>query len=303
MFPSVLKKLKSGSWLNTVKIVFGFIEIALGLKFLSMADLGANWGLLDRETFLSLWIVTFALLGFYLLGKLKFKGDSDVTVISVPRLFLAIITFSFVMYMIPGLWGAPLKMLSGYVPPMTTQDFDINRIVVENSGGSVTSHKEDLGNRKYADILHMPTGFDGFFDLEEAKAYAKKVNKPIFVDFTGKTCANCREMENNVWTDKEVKRILNEEYVMVALYADANFIKLDEEDWVTTKDGKVIKRLGSKNLNYQITRFNMNAQPYYVLMDYNEKVLTPKNKAYDKDVANYIKFLKEGIAAYKKLHK
>ena len=303
MFPSVLKKLKSGSWLNTVKIVFGFIEIALGLKFLSMADLGANWGLLDRETFLAIWIVTFSLLGMYLLGKLKFKGDSDVDIIGVPRLFLAIVTFSFVVYMIPGLWGAPLKAISGYVPPMTTQDFDLDRMIVENSGGTAVSHKSDLGPRKYSDILHMPTGFHGFYDLEEAKAYAKKVNKPIFVDFTGKTCANCREMENNVWTDKEVKRILNEEYVMVALYADANFITLDEKDWIVTEEGKTIKRLGSKNLNYQITRFNMNAQPYYVLMDYNEKVLTPRNKAYDKDVANYIAFLNEGIAAYKKLHK
>ena len=303
MFPSTLKKLKSGSWLNTVKIVFGFIEIALGMKFLSMADLGANWGLLDRETFLAIWIVTFALLGMYLLGKLKFKGDSDVDVIGVPRLFLAIITFSFVVYMIPGLWGAPLKALSGYVPPMTTQDFDLNRMIVENSGGSGIVHKNELGDRKYTDILHMPTGFEGFYDLEEAKAYAKKVNKPIFVDFTGKTCANCREMENNVWTDSEVKRILNEEYVMVALYADANFIKLDKKDWIITKEGKTIKRLGSKNLNYQITRFKMNAQPYYVLMDYNEKVLTPENKAYDKHIPNYITFLNEGLVEYKKLHK
>ncbi|MCK5857246.1 MAG: thioredoxin family protein [Bacteroidales bacterium] len=303
MFPSVMKKLKSGSWLNTVKIVFGFIEIALGLKFLSMADLGANWGLLDRETFLALWIVTFSFLGFYLLGKLKFKGDSDVPVIGVPRLFLSIITFSFVVYMIPGLWGAPLKMISGYVPPMTTQDFDLNRMIVENSGGGGITHKNDLGKRKYTDILHMPTGFEGFYDLEEAKAYAKKVNKPIFVDFTGKTCANCREMENNVWTDSEVKRILNEEYVMVALYADANFIKLAEEDWITTAEGKIIKRLGSKNLNYQITRFNMNAQPYYVLMDYDETVLTEENKAYDKHIPNFIKFLNDGVAEYKKRHK
>ncbi|OYT11553.1 MAG: hypothetical protein B6I18_03735, partial [Bacteroidetes bacterium 4572_112] len=220
--------------------------------------------LLDRETFLSIWIVVFSLLGFYLLGKLKFKGDSDLKSISVTRLFLSIVTFSFVMYMIPGLWGAPLKAISGYVPPMTTQDFDIERLIVENSGGSGNAHHDDLGPRKYSDILHLPTGFNGFFDLDEAKAYAKKVNKPIFVDFTGKTCANCREMENSVWTDKEVKRILNEEYVMVALYADANFIDLAEEDYVTNEDGKVLKRLGSKNLNYQMERFNMNAQPYYV---------------------------------------
>lgn len=299
MFPSVLSKLKSGSWLNTVKIVFGFLEIALGLKFLSMADLGANWGILDREVFLALWIVVFTLLGFYLLGKLKFKGDSDVERIGVPRLFLAIITFSFVMYMIPGMWGAPLKALSGYVPPMTTQDFDINRLIVENAGSS-SKHESDLGTRKYTDKLHLPTGFEGFFDLEEAKAYAKKVNKPIFVDFTGKTCANCREMENNVWNDPEVKKILNEKYVMVALYADANFIDLPENEWVTTKDGKVIKKLGSKNLNYQITRFNMNAQPYYVLMDSDENVLTKENKAYDKHVPNFIQFLNEGLENFNK---
>lgn len=299
MFPSVLSKLKSGSWLNTVKIVFGFLEIALGLKFLSMADLGANWGILDREVFLALWIVVFTLLGFYLLGKLKFKGDSDVDRIGVPRLFLAIITFSFVMYMIPGMWGAPLKALSGYVPPMTTQDFDINRLIVENAGSSA-KHESDLGTRKYTDKLHLPTGFEGFFDLEEAKAYAKKVNKPIFVDFTGKTCANCREMENNVWNDPEVKKILNEKYVMVALYADANFIDLPENEWVTTKDGKVIKKLGSKNLNYQITRFNMNAQPYYVLMDSDENVLTKENKAYDKHVPNFIKFLNDGLENFNK---
>lgn len=302
MFPSALSKLKSGSWLNTVKIVFGFIEIALGLKFLSMADLGANWGILDRETFLSLWIVVFALLGFYLLGKLKFKGDSDLKSISVSRLFLAIVTFSFVVYMIPGLWGAPLKVLSGYVPPLTTQDFDINRAIFENGGGS-SNTKADLGDRKYKDQLHFPTGFEGFFDLEEAKAYAKKVNKPIFVDFTGKTCANCREMENNVWNDPEVKKILNEKYVMVALYADANFISLAETDWVTTAEGKIIKKLGSKNLNYQITRFNMNAQPYYVLMDCNENVLTPENKAYDKHIPNFVSFLNDGVKKFEEQKK
>jgi len=146
--------------------------------------------------------------------------------------------------------------------------------------------------------LHLPTGFEGFFDLEEAKAYAKKVNKPIFVDFTGKTCANCREMENNVWNDPEVKKILNEKYVMVALYADANFIDLPENEWVTTKEGKVIKKLGTKNLNYQITRFNINAQPYYVLMDSEENVLTNENKAYDKHVPNFIKFLNDGLESF-----
>lgn len=298
-FPAVMGKMKSGAWLNTVKIVFGFIEIALGLKFLSMADLSANWGILDRETFLALWIVVFAMLGFYLLGKLRFKGDAKVEQIGVSRLFLGIITLSFVVYMVPGLWGAPLKVLSGYVPPMTTQDFDIPRTIIENAGSGGSAHKEDLGKRKYTEDLHLPTGFDGFFDLEEAKAYAKKVNKPIFVDFTGKTCANCREMENNVWTDPEVKKLLNEKYVMVALYADANFIDLPEEEWLHIEGKRPIKTLGKKNLNYQITRFSMNAQPYYVIMDPNEQVLTKENRAYDKDVSIFVDFLEEGIENHK----
>ncbi|MEA4966979.1 MAG: cytochrome c biogenesis protein CcdA [Bacteroidaceae bacterium] len=302
MFPQMLSKMKSGSWLNTTKIVFGFLEIALGLKFLSMADLSANWGLLDRETYLVLWIIIFTLLGFYLLGKLKFKGDNDLEQIGVGRLFLSIITFSFALYMIPGLWGAPLKAISGYVPPMTTQDFNIERSIVENAGNvsSTEANPNSLpANRKYTDQLHFPTGFEGFFDLDEAKAYAKQVGKPIFIDFTGKTCANCREMEYYVWEDKQVKKILTQDYVMVALYADANFIKLPENEWVTLKDGTVAKTLGKKNHNYQMEHFNANAQPLYVLMSADGKVLnTPKG--YDRNVDNFIKFLEEGKANFKK---
>ena len=299
MFPSVMNKMKSGSWLNTIKIVFGFLEIALGLKFLSMADLSANWGILDRETYLALWIVTFSLLGFYLLGKLRFKGDAPVEKISVPRLFLALISFSFVVYMIPGLWGAPLKALSGYVPPMTTQDFNIERIVVENGGGA--AKVSDLPtNRKYADQLELPVGFEGFYDLEEAKAYAKKVGKPIFVDFTGKTCANCREMEYYVWNSPQVKPILQNKFVMVALYADVNTIKLPENEWVKLDDGTIIKTLGKKNHNYQISQFNANAQPFYVLMDGDGKLLTEKPKSYDREVDNFVKFLNEGVQNFEK---
>ncbi|MDD2529609.1 MAG: cytochrome c biogenesis protein CcdA [Bacteroidales bacterium] len=301
MFPQMLSKMKSGSWLNTTKIVFGFLEIALGLKFLSMADLSANWGLLDRETYLVLWIIIFTLLGFYLLGKLKFKGDSDLQQIGVGRLFLSIITFSFALYMLPGLWGAPLKAISGYVPPMTTQDFNIERSIIENadkvSVGEANPNSLPA-NRKYADQLHFPTGFDGFFDLEEAKAYAKQVGKPLFIDFTGKTCANCREMEYYVWEDKQVKKILTQDYVMVALYADANFIKLPENEWVTLKDGTVVKTLGKKNHNYQIEHFNANAQPLYVLMSADGTILnTPKG--YDRNVENFVKFLEEGKANFK----
>ncbi|MDD4528897.1 MAG: cytochrome c biogenesis protein CcdA [Bacteroidales bacterium] len=302
MFPQMLSKMKSGSWLNTVKIVFGFLEIALGLKFLSMADLSADWGLLDRETYLVLWIIVFTLLGFYLLGKLKFKGDSDLKHIGVGRLFLSIITFSFALYMIPGLWGAPLKAISGYVPPMTTQDFNIERSIIENASKAATpttSENALPSDRKYADQLHYPTGFEGFFDLDEAKAYAKKVGKPIFIDFTGKTCANCREMEYYVWEDKQVKQILTQDYVMVALYTDANTIKLSENEWVTLKNGTVIKTLGKKNHNYQIEQFNANAQPLYVLMNSEGKVLTTP-KGYDRNVPNFIKFLEEGKANFKK---
>jgi len=302
MFPQVLSKLKSGSWLNTVKIVFGFLEVALGLKFLSMADLSADWRLLDRETYLVLWIVVFTLLGFYLLGKLKFKGDEDVKQISVGRLFLSIITFSFALYMVPGLWGAPLKAISGYIPPMTTQDFNIERSIIENTPQGtyqVSSENALPADRKYAETLHYPTGFDGFFDLEEAKAYAKKVGKPIFVDFTGKTCANCREMEYYVWEDKQVKTILTQDYVMVALYTDANTIKLPESEWVTLKDGKVAKTLGKKNHNYQIEQYSVNAQPLYVLMD-AEGNLLQEPKGYDRSVSNFVSFLEKGKESFKK---
>lgn len=299
MFPSVLKNMKSGAWLNTVKIVFGFIEIALGLKFLSMADLSAGWGILDRETYLALWIVTFSMLGFYLLGKLKFKGDAPLEKIGVPRLFLSLIVFSFVVYMIPGMWGAPLKAISGYIPPQTTQDFDLIRINAENATVATSTSTLPV-DRKYAKELHLPTGFEGFFDLEEAKAYAKKVGKPIFIDFTGKTCANCREMENYVWVDPQVKKRLTEEYVMVALYADVNTIELPENEWVTTKDGKTIKTLGKKNHNFQIEQFKANAQPLYVLMDADGNLLTKEPKSYDRDINNFVKFLDEGLANFKK---
>lgn len=306
MFPSVLSNLKSGSWLNTVKVVFAFLELALGLKFLSMADLSAGWGILDRETYLALWITIFGLMGLYLIGKLRFKGDDEMQTLGVGRLFLAIITFAFVVYMIPGLWGAPLKAISGYIPPMTTQDFDLEKSIYESTKNITVSAAAGENasalpaNRKYADKLHMPTGFYGFYDLEEAKAYAKKVNKPIFIDFTGKTCANCREMEYYVWTDPEVKRILNEEYVMVALYADVNYIELPQEEWITDAKGREIKTLGKRNLEYQKTKYNMNAQPYYVLIDAEENVLTAENHKYDRDVQKFIAFLNEGISNYKK---
>ena len=304
MFPQFLKNMKSGGWLNTVKVVFAFLELAFGLKFLQQADLYCGWGLLDRDIYLALWIVIFALLGFYLLGKLRFKGDDPVEHLGVGRLFLAILDLAFVVYMIPGLWGAPLKGISGFVPPMETQDFNIEKIVVENqpsvtaSAGAVQASKLPA-DRKYVNELHMPLGFEAFFDLDEAKAYAKEQGKPVFIDFTGKTCANCREMEHYVWSDKEVKRILNEDFVMVSLYCDANTIELPENEWVQDDKGHTLKTLGRKNFNYQKTKYNVNAQPYYVIIDSEGKVLTKENYKYDRDVQKFVDWLNEGKNNYK----
>ena len=298
MFPQALKNMKSGSWLNTVKVSFAFLELAFGLKFLQMADLYCNWGLLPRDIYLALWIVIFGMLGFYLLGKLRFKGDDEVKEIGTLRLFLAIADLAFVVWMIPGLWGAPLKSLSGFLPPQSSQEFDIERMISERSttvaAGTVQVGKLPA-DRKYADKLHVPLGFEAFFDLDEAKAYARQQGKPVFIDFTGKTCANCREMEHYVWTDPEVKRLLNDEFVMCSLFADENTIELPEDEWVVDEKGRTLKTLGRKNLNYQKTEFNMNAQPYYVIVNADGKVLTKENYKYDRDVQKFVDWLTEGI--------
>ena len=303
MFPQMLGNMKSGSWLNTVKIVFAFLELAFGLKFLQQADLYCNWGLLPRDTYLALWIVIFGMLGFYLLGKLRFKGDDEVKEIGTLRLFLAIADLAFVVYMIPGMWGAPLKGISGFLPPMESQSFNIEKIVAENTpavGAGTVQVGKLPADRRYADKLHVPLGFEAFFDLDEAKAYARQQGKPVFIDFTGKTCANCREMEHYVWSDPEVKRLLNEEFVMVSLYADENTIELPESEWVKDEKGKTLKTLGRKNLNFQKTEYNMNAQPYYVIVNADGEVLTKENYKYDRDVQKFIGWLNEGINNYKK---
>ncbi len=308
-FPSMLKNMKSGGWLNSVKIVFAFLELAFGLKFLSMADQYWTWRLLDREVYLALWIVIFAMTGFYLLGKLKFKGDEEVQHIGVIRLFLSITCFSFVVYMIPGMWGAPLNGISGFLPPMDTQDFNLERSIYESTKNVTVAGATDENtvmydalpaNRKYADRLHMPSGFQGFYDIEEAKAYAKEQGKPIFIDFTGRNCNNCREMEQYVWADPNAKKILNEEYVMCALYCDMNDIDLAEEDYVTDDKGRVLKTLGRKNLHFQRSKFNQIAQPYYVIIDADGNVLTKNNYSYSRDVNKFVEFLKEGVSNFSK---
>ena len=296
-FPSLLKKFKKsgGSWLNSVKVVLGFVEVALGLKFLSVADQTYHWGILDREIYLALWIVIFTLLGFYLLGKLKFKHDSEVKYIGVPRLILSIIVFAFVVYMIPGMWGAPLKGLSGYMPPIQTQDFVIEKYAGPVASTGAVSSSESAG-RKYADFLHLPYNLEGFFDLEEAKDYAAKQDKPIFIDCTGHGCVNCREMEARVWSDERVLDHLRNNYVVTALYVDDKKV-VAEEDWVVTESGKTLKRLGDINSHYALTEFKVNAQPYYVLMSPEGKVLV-EPRAYDLSVDGFIKFLESGLAAY-----
>ncbi len=306
-FPSWLANLpKSGGWLNSVKVVLGFLELALGLKFLSIADQTYHWGILDREVYLAFWIVIFTLMGFYLLGKIKFAHDSDVHYISVPRLMLSIIVFSFVLYMVPGMFGAPLKALSGYMPPQQTHDFDINSIVRDNlkiasfsnSGNKATSASDICEMPKYSEFLHLPHGLEGYFDYEQALACAKAVNKPLFIDFTGHGCVNCREMEANVWADPKVLQLLRDEFVIAALYVDDK-TRIPEEDWITSShDGKVKKTVGKKYSDFQITRFNVNAQPYYVLFDTQGEMLV-NPRAYDLDVDKFIGFLKRGIAEFK----
>ena len=294
-FPSLLKDLKKsgGGWLNTVKVVMGFIEVALGFKFLSMADQTYHWGLLDREIYLAIWIVVFTLLGFYLLGKLKFAHDDDVPHISVTRLSLSIVVFSFVVYMIPGMWGAPLSGLSGYLPPISTQDYVLTPGAASHA--VVTDAPVQTAEKKY-DFLHLPHNLDGYFDLEDGLKAAKESGKPVFVDVTGHACVNCREMEQRVWSDPAALDILRNEFVIVALYVDDKH-KLPEEDWMTDAEtGKVYKDLGRVNSYIAREKFNVNAQPNYVLLSPEGEILVPTH-SYDLSVDNFIKFLKSGVEA------
>ena len=296
IFPEWLNSLpKSGGWLNSVKVVLGFLELALAFKFLSVADQVYHWGILDRDIYLAIWIVVFALLGFYLLGKIRLPHDSPMEKIGVPRLILAITTFVFVVYMIPGLWGAPLKALSGYLPPMASHDF--NLLENRSSGSANVSTLDEVP--KYSDFLHFPHGIQGYFDYKQALAAAKRQGKPLFIDFTGHGCVNCREMEARVWSDPQVLQRLKEDFVMVALYIDERY-ELPESEWYTSSyDGKVKSTIGKQNADFQITRFNNNAQPYYVILDHEEQLLI-KPKAYDTNIQNFIKFLDEAKEAFAK---
>lgn len=298
-FPSILKNLpKSGGWLNSVKVTLGFVEIALGLKFLSIADQTYHWNLLDRETYLAIWIVVFSLLGLYLLGKIKFKHDSELKYVGIGRLSLVILVFSFVVYLIPGMWGAPLKALSGYLPPIQTQDFVIGASEQAAVTTPATSTEKQPVKVKYGDFLHLPHGLSGFFDYDEGMAYAEKVGKPVFIDITGHGCVNCREMEARVWSDPEVLDILRNEYVIIALYVDDK-TRVPESAWVTNNRGKVLKGLGQINANFAQNNFGTSAQPFYVLLD-NEAGQLTTPRGYNLDVEAFIAFLKAGVDNYKK---
>ena len=292
-FPSLLKKFKKsgGSWLNSVKVVLGFIEVALGLKFLSVADQTYHWGILDREVYLAIWIVVFTLLGLYLLGKIRFAHDEPVEYLKVPRLALAIGVFSFVVYLIPGMWGAPLKALSGYLPPITTQDF----VIGQNTGTSHSAEAAPVTDAEYG--LHLPLGLQGYFDLEDGLEAAKKAGKPVFVDVTGHGCVNCREMESRVWSDPTVLGMLKNDFVIVALYTDDKQ-KLDKEDWVTDAEtGKVYKDLGRANSYTARTLWNVNAQPNYILLSPEGEMLVPV-RGYDLSIDGFVDFLQSGLDAY-----
>ena len=272
IFPNMLQSMpKSGGWLNSVKVVLGFLELALALKFLSVADLAYGWRLLDREAFIVLWIVIFSLLGVYLLGKIKFSHDSEVKYVSVPRLFMAIISFAFAIYMVPGLWGAPLKAISAFAPPLYTQDFNL-----------------------YKNEVHA-----AFDDYESGMAYAKKVNKPVMIDFSGFGCVNCRKMEDSVWTDPKVKQMLENDYVLITLMVDDK-TKLPQPIEIQ-ENGKTrkLKTIGDKWSYLQRSKFGSNAQPFYILLNDEGQPLGP-SYAFNEDVSKYIQFLQNGLKEFKK---
>lgn len=280
LFPSWLKKLpKSGGWLNSVKVVLGFIEIALGLKFLSTADQTYQWGLLDREVYLAIWIVCFTLLGFYLLGKIRFKNDDIVEHVSVLRLSLAIASFSFVVYMLPGMWGAPLKAISGYLPPMQTQDFVLGRESATTGISQEQAHEHQV-----------------FSDLAQAQAFAEKADKPLFINFTGLGCMNCREMEARVLSDSQITEMLRNDYVVVDLFGDDKR-EAPESSWITTDNGKVLKTVGKINSYYVLKEYGINAQPYYILKGHGRLLSQPRS--YNLDVEAFREFLRKGLEEYR----
>jgi len=296
-FPGYLNSLpKSGGWLNSVKVVLGFLELAFAFKFLSIADMVLDLHLLEREVFIAIWIVVFAALGFYLLGKIRLPHDSPMEHIPVSRFMLALTVFGFTVYMIPGLWGAPVNLISGFPPP---KEYAESPWGVGNDGPEVNLLNVSGLSSGLPDHMHYgPQGIPAFDDFENALAYAKKVNKPLLLDFTGKGCVNCRKMEDKVWSDNEIKQILTNDYVLVSLYVDLRIDLPKDKQYVSKSTGKEIVTIGNKWSDFQIERFNRNSQPHYVILDYDENELL-ESKSYDPDINSYKIWLKKGLELFK----
>jgi len=300
LFPSALKTLpKSGGWLNSIKVVLGFLELGFALKFLSNVDLAYHWNWFDREIFLSIWIALGLLMGLYLIGKIKFSHDSDFKHMSVFRTFVAIGVFSFVIYMIPGLWGAPLKVISGFLPPPATQDFDLSRSMGTASAEPVQN--VSIKEKKYEDVFKRGkhVGLNEWYDYEQALQVSKELKKPILIDFTGWNCANCRKMENDVWPDPRVRKMMQNDFVLLELYVDEKIAQLPpSEVYTSTYSGKKVTTVGGKNSDYETVKFNTNSQPLYVIIDGEGNTLVPPQGA-NYSVDNYVNYLNSGIEAYK----
>ena len=294
IFPSWLKEMpKSGGWLNTVKVSLGFLELALAFKFLSNVDLAYHWGILNRDIFLIIWIVIFAFWGLYLLGKIKLAHDSDLSFISLSRLLFAMLIWSFTLYMVPGLWGAPLKAINAWLPPASTQEFDLY------SKQFTSTAPVESATKKYANLFHAPYGLNAYYDYEEGLAAAKQQNKPVLLDFTGWSCTNCRKMEASVWADAEVLKRLKNDYILISLYVDDKTALAENEKYTSNFSGKTIKTLGQKWSDFQASTFGTNSQPYYVLVDTEGKQLVAP-QAFNLDINNYIRFLDDGKATFNK---
>jgi len=299
-FPSAMQSLpKSGGWLNNVKVVLGFIEIAFALKFLSNVDLAYHWNWFDREIFLSLWIALAFFLGFYLIGKIKFSHDSDLPYLSVPRLFISLIVFAFAIYMVPGLWGAPLKSISAYLPPIGTQDFNLSQTPDGDVSATAGINSSGTKAHKYAETYNRikTRGLNAWYDYDEALQASKDEHKPIIIDFTGFNCVNCRKMESDVWSNPIVFKHLRDDFILLQLVVDDKAALPVNEQYISTYSGKKITTLGGKWSDVEASKFNVNSQPYYVILNSTGDSLVPAQGA-NYSVDNYLKFLESGISAY-----
>jgi thiol:disulfide interchange protein len=293
IFPTAMKSLpKSGGWMNSVKVVLGFVVLAFSLKFLSVADAVGQWGILDREVFLGLWIAIFLMMGLYLIGKIKFSHDSDLRYLGVPRLILSITTFAFVFYLIPGLWGAPLKAVSSILPSIVSQDFNL-----ASYAPHPTSSAESITYSASLNTKEGPFGLTKFLEYEEGLKVARETGKPVFLDFTGLGCANCRKMENLVWSDNTVRNMLANDFILVSLYVDKRDNLTEEDQYVSETTGRRIRTIGNKWSDFQISRYQTNTQPFYVLLNHNEQPLT-ETRSYNPDVAAFIQWMNTGLEKF-----